>query len=498
MNNTEDLEHLNVHEEYLIFKGVFFELAPVTIPLCLIVLVQNTVLFVDYYREKAKLVPSFFMGIALADILKAQGELVLALISVFVYTGVCNVEVLYRSLLYYMVTALPGVNCSKVLNLTMTLTLTINVVNPFRRIDAARVRKVMFLICLIVTCLHFLDTIIFVIARWKVFMDDDVPPYMYDMAFYYLMLVFQFPGSVTIAAILCSVNQSNQVHAECGYEVREISGLVSFLAVVYLAVPPLIVLVCMAIQIKYLRQGLQDPEASQLLPNPARHVSITVLIVSLLFFVCNIAYLVVCVMMFSKFYVRFRKKTLPDDDYVDLGVFQGVTEFILPLIYAAVYPVILVSRKPELRERYWRGLTRVLPCCLYDVITTSRDVITTARDAVTTPRDVITTPRDVIATPRDVITTPRDVIATPRDVITAPRDVITTPRDVVTAPRDVITTPRDVIATPRDVITAPRDAITTPRDVIATPRDVITTPRDLITTPCDAITAPRDVIKKNV
>ena len=253
MNNTEDLEHLNVHEEYLIFKGVFFELAPVTIPLCLIVLVQNTVLFVDYYREKAKLVPSFFMGIALADILKAQGELVLALISIFVYTGVFSVEVLYRSLLYYMITALPGVNCSKVINLAMTLTLTINVVNPFRRTNSDRVRKAVFSICLIVTCLHFLDTIIFVIVRWKLFKDDDAPPYMYDVAFYFLMSAFQFPGGVTIVGILCSRDQ-NKSEARCGYDAWQVTALISFFAIVCLVVPPLIVLVCMIIQLKYLRR----------------------------------------------------------------------------------------------------------------------------------------------------------------------------------------------------------------------------------------------------
>ena len=75
------------------------------------------------------------MGIALADILKAQGEIVLSVISILVYTGVCDVEVLYWSLLYYMITALPGVNCSKVFNLALTLTLTVNIVNPFRQID---------------------------------------------------------------------------------------------------------------------------------------------------------------------------------------------------------------------------------------------------------------------------------------------------------------------------------------------------------------------------
>ena len=92
MNKIPTSGHIDGHAANLFFKGIFFELAPVTIPLCVADLVQNTVLFVDYYKERSKLVPWFFMGIALADILKAQGEIVLAVTSILVYSGVCNVD----------------------------------------------------------------------------------------------------------------------------------------------------------------------------------------------------------------------------------------------------------------------------------------------------------------------------------------------------------------------------------------------------------------------
>ena len=72
------------------------------------IIVQNTVIILYYYKDRAKLVEGLFMGIALADILNAQGQIVLSVISILVYTGVVDKSVIYKSLYYYMVTALPG------------------------------------------------------------------------------------------------------------------------------------------------------------------------------------------------------------------------------------------------------------------------------------------------------------------------------------------------------------------------------------------------------
>ena len=248
---------------YLYFKGIFFELAPVTIPLCVEVLVQNTVLFVDYYKERTKLVPSFFMGIALADILKAQGEIVLAVTSILAYTGVCvcDVEVLFRSLFYYMVTALPGINCSKVFNLALTLCFTVNVVNPFRRINSNWIKKTVFVVCMVVTCLHLLDTIIAIVGIWWLF-SQAVSFSMRESVFLLLLDGFNFPGIITIAAIICGHEYNTPWQPYCGYSPTLLLGFEILAAVLYIVVPPLIVLVCMLIQIKYLRRTLHKTPRS--------------------------------------------------------------------------------------------------------------------------------------------------------------------------------------------------------------------------------------------
>ena len=97
------------------------------------------------------------------------------------------------------------------------------------------------------------------------------------------------------------------------------------------------------------------------MPNTARHVSITVFSISLLFFICNSAYILnLLVFWLIADAKHYDEKGYTDKDIADMGVLLGLTEFTLPLIYAVLYPVILICRKEELRRRYvgyWRRLT---------------------------------------------------------------------------------------------------------------------------------------------
>ena len=79
--------HTSSNTTQHVFKGAFFYLSPITIPLSIVVILHNVVIFISYYPERRKLNSSLFMGIAVADILRAQGEVVMSLISIFVYTG---------------------------------------------------------------------------------------------------------------------------------------------------------------------------------------------------------------------------------------------------------------------------------------------------------------------------------------------------------------------------------------------------------------------------
>jgi hypothetical protein len=222
-------------------------------------------------------------------------------------------------------------------------------------------------------------------------------PYVHEMAYFFLLGFFELPGAMTIIAIACSRAEHA---ARCGFSQTLVSVIGWLAAFFYLVVPPLIVLVCMIIQIKYLRKRRQETEVSPLLPNTNRHVSITVLMVSLLFFVCSTAYFMTLIYWVVSFRTRHAEE-LPDQNYINIGIIQGISEFTLPLIYAALYPVILVCRKPQLKERYRRGFRKILPCCFRSTTSTRCYIVTAPRDVTKTPRDVTKTPRDFTKTPLD-------------------------------------------------------------------------------------------------
>ena len=355
--NQSSVEHIPDSDIILIFKGAFFYLAPLTIPLSLIVMLQNLVILLNYFKDRKKWISSLFMGIALADILRAQGELVLSVISILAYTGQVEVTVLYKSLVYYMLTALPGVNCSKVFNLVMSLAITVQVVNPFTRFDTERLKKVVTYFCIVILLLHISDAIVVEADMRSSFVPYDASDYL----FLYLLLIFIVPGATTTISIVCKYDGSGRsrcdhLAAKNERALLEDVGL-SVMAVFFL-VPPIVLLICMIIQVIYLRRSLREEETTILIPNTARHVSITVFFTSLLFFICNVTYVLLCLLAITKYPVK--KYDISDKVMADLGVMIGFVELTLPLLYALLYPVILICRKEELKRRYaecWRKIT---------------------------------------------------------------------------------------------------------------------------------------------
>ena len=355
----------NMMMDTLIFKGVFFSLSPVNITLGIVVVIHNIIIFANYYKDKTKLVAGLFMGIAMADILKAQGEIVMSVVSILVNMGLVGQEALYKSLLYYMVTALPGVNWSKLFNLAMTITLTVKVVQPFDRINTSRLKLVLALCCAVIALLHISDMVAIL-----AFLESHVPLNFITKGFRYLIEGFDFPGLPTIITVLCMPDQSgiskctksdNKIEIQSKYNI-----LLFIYATFYFICIPLTVLICMIIQIKYLKATLQQNATSSTMASTANHVIVTVFWVSVLFFLCNAAYVLMAVV----WYILVTVTHFDDDNYVhseqfwvNVGILFGLTEFTLPLMYALIYPIILISRKPELRERYVGYWRRITSCC---------------------------------------------------------------------------------------------------------------------------------------
>ena len=369
--NDTHWQHMDVDQESLVFKGAIFELAPVTIPLSLWVIIQNSVVLCNYYSERRKLVARLFMGIAIADILRAQGELVLAIVSILVFTCHFNISVLYNSFYYYMLTALPGINGSKIFTFALAVLITLIMANPFRSINQDRSQKLIAAVVISVITLHLLDTIAAVIIRFKFLTGPDLY-FEHSMSVLWIVALFEFPGSVTVGGLLCfpphmSLDKSRCTPRAPGAFTHDQEDILLFTAgIIYFVIPTILFLVVMVMQIKYIRKSFQDGGGDtdvSSLPNPTRHLSVTVLLVCVLFFLCHIAYPTVMIVC-SSIHQNYRtEENLSDKFFVGMGTLLGFAKFMLPLLYAGLYPVILITRKEELRKRYVQLLRRLIPRC---------------------------------------------------------------------------------------------------------------------------------------
>ena len=331
----------SAHDQLIIFKGATYQLSPLTIFLSLVVISHNSIIIMDYYKDRTKFVPSLFMGIALSDMLYAQGLLVMSIISILVYNEVIGEDVLYRSLYYMMVTGLPGYTCSRLFNCVLSLTLTVHLLKPFSRFRSTRLKVSILVLAVILSLLHVSD-MVFAVTYMKFFEEVNREPFVE------LALVCNIPGLITVAALYCKPSDGNPDHSPCnGPHVLQL--LPAGIFIIQYILPPLLILVCMVIQVVCLRRDLKDSPPAMI--NSSRHASITILITSLLFFTCHIALLTSLVTWYFVIGI-FNQDKAKKPSLIHQGNMGGLLDYGLPLFYGAIYPIILVVRKPELRERY--------------------------------------------------------------------------------------------------------------------------------------------------
>ena len=338
MNGT-DL--YNNQYEYL--KGATYQLSPLTIFLSVFVILHNLMIFLEYFREKTSVISSFFMGIALVDIFTAVGQLVVSVISILVYSNLVDRHVLYKSFYFFIFIALPGYSCSKFLSTFLAIIQTSILINPFRRLRKEFLKSAMIVMVLFLTALHWCDGISAIIADVMFQASKTKPSFYVTVA-----TVFEVPGLLTsyLTADCFSIGIKNKT---CNFDSNPVVFYIvaGVLIVLGFILPPMIVLMSMIIQIVALYRRSRDEDSRE---SYSRHASLTILLVSVLFFCCHTIFLISLVAWFVIF------GSLRGNDsrhsFKTQGTWFGLFVLVFPLIYAVFYPVILICRKAELRKRY--------------------------------------------------------------------------------------------------------------------------------------------------
>ena len=314
----------------------FRYLSPINLALAVYIMIQNSMVIYDYSKDWKRLSSCLFILIAAVDIGSAFCELARGSVALLCLHD----ESMKMETWIYVTYITLGLLCyvtSTFFGMVLTVVKTINIVNPFYRIPG-RVLK---------TCLALFPIIgfvIFVVDTWLMCSDSiynlfNPAPCQFGpwMAMFYIQLVGQ----------------------EMLYE---LSQGISYPVLIFFefGLPCLIVLICMVLQIVYVKRALgesADPRQAN-----ANHVTITIFLISLLYFLSVSVYFAFLFyeMNYAQFNFQFVFKS-------SLGILMMVAKYTLPLLNAALFPTILILRKPDLTARYrgYVGTVLLIPVSIF-------------------------------------------------------------------------------------------------------------------------------------
>ena len=306
------------------WQGTMVHLAPVNLTLAVYIIIQNSMIIYHYFKDWKRLSSLLFILIAAADIGSAcsaigRGSITLLcanyeplpqLLPSWVY--VTNISFGY----FFYVT-------STFLGLVLTIVKTINIINPFYRLQE-RVLKVCLAIFPSVGLILISADIWYSVKTFGSFCLG------FQGFWMFLTMNLSLVGEATLA----------------------ISTLISMALLIFeLAIPGIIVLICMFLQMSYIKSSFGQSADPRL--NTANRANLTIFMISFLYLL-SISYS--CSAIILGFY------NIPMNDSI-LDIYYSwnlVAKFTLPLVNAALFPTILILRKAELKVTYRVYISTVL------------------------------------------------------------------------------------------------------------------------------------------
>ena len=335
-----------------------YELSSINIILSAVIILQNILVIECYIEQRAKFSAAMYIAIAIVDTVVAHGAIVMSVAGMLICYRGWDMRYLYYCLYYCIATAGFAQTCSKFYSAMLSTVMTILSWNPFRRLNFRKIRVFITIstVMLFIVCLC--DSIVLVYFEMSGY---------YKHFYEYHILIpgaYGFPGFVSLAGLACAGFPSKifspDFESSATRLVLSIAGGSLFVLVVIL--PPLVYLVSAILMTVFLKRAVREQDSGQLTSN-VRHVSVTVILVASLSFVCNFTFAALTLLFLS-----FDPSTY--HAYPNIfarGRIFGIALFTLPLVNAALFPMILIKRNPTLRQRFVRILTRtrdsLIICC---------------------------------------------------------------------------------------------------------------------------------------
>lgn len=288
-------------------EDLFLYIAPLNLILAIIVLILNTTIQRDYYRDRKLPATFLFMIIAAADVLFATADIYRSSVAILC-TQRPNKTFPSWFTMGYIIVGFWSYNFSIFANVVLSVVKTINLSAPFYQLE-----KVAIALSVAVAGVFWAGLSI---TDGMIYSDNQEYETFGCKEQWSILENYDFVGS----GLVLEVDNADVLFTK------------KMLAVVQYLVPSLIVLICMVVQMSAITNTIADK-------NTASQVNMTVFLVSALYFICNSAYGV----FFLSEYTLNRKKTLS---------IEFLMKYTLPLLNAAFFPIILIWRKASLRVTY--------------------------------------------------------------------------------------------------------------------------------------------------
>ena len=338
MNRTLQPIHMTTSHDIPIFLHELQYFIPIHIILCIYITTQNSLIIFHYHKDWKRISSLLFILIAATDIGNAfsgfgRSRFTLHCLSNrsvpwrFSYVAIYAFIIRFGQFSFIL---------SAFLNFFLTVVKTINIVNPFYRLNKRAIYATLVMICFLYVTLLISDSF----ADYK-----EIGSNMFR-CFNDLAGTFSIEslGRSTLEYVIADPDGENFY-------------LVEYLEIVLLAVevllPCLTVLVCMILQMFYIRKAFSSSKNPAL--NNANHVNFTIFLISVLF--------ATSVSFFSVIALTSHICSVSD---LNVGCFSFphlsyfFSKFTLPLLNAALFPTILILRKPDLKAEFKNYIMKTL------------------------------------------------------------------------------------------------------------------------------------------
>ena len=293
----------------------YFDIVAPCIILSVITIVLN-IFVINFYRtKKTSLVPLLYSMIAGADILTGLGVIHQSIaISLFTRDIISESTLDSNTVVCYTLTQL-SYRSSVFYNLVLAVSRTVMILRPFHRINT----KTVLLVCVLYP------------IPWIIIAGIDI---------YQIHVVMkQFTRGLYIEFVVMGSGLANMVPQDDDALPMAILFILLVLAFV---IPVILITITCIIQVICLHRSNQFPASSN-----QRHVTITVIMMSTLFVICNSG---LYGYLFSIVFGWI-------EDFETFVVFVSVFSTLLPILSSALNPVIIISRSRDLK-RDFIGLVR--------------------------------------------------------------------------------------------------------------------------------------------